>query len=483
MTSSGATTQLAALGVQDAWTVMKPQRSLWVGGTVQCTNFAMAEQLTCPSGTVGFGRKLCYKLERNGDLVHRVYFRPQLPQILYDSTFVAVSDGNGASYIDSCGYLMISEAVVQIGGHEFDSHTGEYLAIYDQLSLPEGRRPELNVFQPQNGSVRTLMSMSHYGNNAAHINGVYGSTVSILYVPLRFWFCEFPQQALSLLNLQYHEVKIDITLRPLSEISFEAGTAVNHSTLSGARIPVVFNAAGTVQAATTSQPQTTLEEADLLVQYVYLDTAERRAFVNQKLEYLYTEVQFQGSETHTNIASQAFRLNFNHPVKELLWVCQDDAAITGEAGTAGLNGHAAEFIYPNSRMRFVSTWVPGQIAFLAETANNVSCPAILTSHHTLNGHQRTINNFDANYFRTVQPLQHHSRKPTVDGIHVYSYAHAPESADPTGSLNTSRIDNLIHTHTFPTSTTHGFTGQVRHYARSMNVVKIVGGMAGKMFAS
>ena len=38
-----------------------------------------------------------------------------------------------------------------------------------------------------------------------------------LYVPLLFWFCRNPGLALPLIALQYHEVKINLDLRPIEE--------------------------------------------------------------------------------------------------------------------------------------------------------------------------------------------------------------------------------------------------------------------------
>jgi hypothetical protein len=38
-----------------------------------------------------------------------------------------------------------------------------------------------------------------------------------LYIPLQFWFCRNPGLALPLIALQYHEVKINIDLRPIDE--------------------------------------------------------------------------------------------------------------------------------------------------------------------------------------------------------------------------------------------------------------------------
>jgi hypothetical protein len=38
-----------------------------------------------------------------------------------------------------------------------------------------------------------------------------------LYVPFQFWYCRNPGLALPLIALQYHEVKINLDIRPIDE--------------------------------------------------------------------------------------------------------------------------------------------------------------------------------------------------------------------------------------------------------------------------
>jgi hypothetical protein len=54
---------------------------------------------------------------------------------------------------------------------------------------------------------------------------------------------------------------------------------------------------------------------------VYLDTDERRRFAQVSHEYLIEQLQFTGEES-TSSTKNSFKLNFNHPTKELVWVVQ-----------------------------------------------------------------------------------------------------------------------------------------------------------------
>ena len=65
-----------------------------------------------------------------------------------------------------------------------------------------------------------------------------------------------------------------------------------------------------------------MQYASIYIDYVYLDTDERRRFAQVSHEYLIEQVQFTGDESVTS-SSNKLRLNFNHPVKELIWVVQN----------------------------------------------------------------------------------------------------------------------------------------------------------------
>jgi hypothetical protein len=72
--------------------------------------------------------------------------------------------------------------------------------------------------------------------------------------------------------------------------------------------------------------QQSLVAASLYVDYVFLDTDERRRMAQNPHEYLIEQLQFTGDES-VGSSSNKIKLNFNHPVKELVWVVQPDANV------------------------------------------------------------------------------------------------------------------------------------------------------------
>ena len=139
-----------------------------------------------------------------------------------------------------------------------------------------------------------------------------------LYVPLQFWYCRNPGLALPLIALQYHEVKINLDLRPIDECLWAVNT--------------LESSAGTKKV--TKAYNQSLVAASLYVDYVFLDTDERRRMAQNPHEYLIEQLQYTGAES-VGSSSNKIRLNFNHPCKELVWVVQPDANVDYCASLTG----------------------------------------------------------------------------------------------------------------------------------------------------
>ena len=85
-------------------------------------------------------------------------------------------------------------------------------------------------------------------------------------------------------------------------------------------------APGSGSKAVSSAYQQSLVAASLYIDYVFLDTDERRKFAQNPHEYLIEQLQFTGDES-VGSSSNKIKLNFNHPCKELIWVVQPDANV------------------------------------------------------------------------------------------------------------------------------------------------------------
>jgi len=130
-----------------------------------------------------------------------------------------------------------------------------------------------------------------------------------LYVPLQFWFCRNTGLALPLIALQYHEVRVNVEFESLNRLLVWSGSA-----------PALSNFSFT--------------SASLMVDYVYLDSEERRRFAQVGHEYLIEQVQYTEESVTPASGSanvnQKVKLNFNHPCKELVWACKVGAFTGGD---------------------------------------------------------------------------------------------------------------------------------------------------------
>ena len=182
------------------------------------------------------------------------------------------------------GSHIIKDCELEIGGQRIDKQTREWNQVWWELTTPEDKALGFKCMIGDLGQV--------------------GSTgVRKVQIPLNFWFCRNPGLALPLIALQYHEVKLK------------------------------FNWSGD---STDIQG-----DEEVWCDYIYLDTDERRRFAQVSHEYLIEQVQIQSGN-----GSNVQKLNFNHPVKELIWTSDAHGfkqSLTSSTGYVKskliLNGH------------------------------------------------------------------------------------------------------------------------------------------------
>ena len=311
----GGLMQLVAYGAQDVYLTGNPQITFWKVTYRRHTNFAMESIEQTFNGQADFGRRVQCTVSRNGDLAYRTYLQVTLPEVNQDD---AGANGNClARWLDYPGEQLISMVEVEIGGQRIDRQYGDWMHIWNQLTLTSeqeagyhkmiGQTTQLTYLtDPTFADVATACGADNVPEAVCAPRSALPETT--LYIPLQFWFCRNPGLALPLIALQYHEVKINIELRPLDECLF-AVKAVD--TVNGENMKVANAYAKSLVAAS------------LYVDYVFLDTDERRRMAQNPHEYLIEQLQFTGDES-IGSSSNKVKLNFNHPCKELVWVVQPD---------------------------------------------------------------------------------------------------------------------------------------------------------------
>jgi len=319
--------QLVAYGAQDVYLTGNPQITFWKVTYRRYTNFAIESIEQTFNGQADFGRRVQCTISRNGDLAYRTYLQVTLPEInqLMGVGNYSASDARGvyARWLDYPGEQLIAQVEVEIGGQRIDRQYGDWMHIWNQLTMTsEQQRAYFKMIG--NTTQLTFITDPSFSDVDGPCDSLAPRQVcaprnalpeTTLYVPLQFWFCTNPGLALPLIALQYHEVKINLDIRPIDECLW-AVTTLNCQTNG------VQDSVGRPVPATIAYNQS-LVAASLYVDYVFLDTDERRRMAQNPHEYLITQLQFTGDES-VGSSSNKIKLNFNHPVKELIWVVQPD---------------------------------------------------------------------------------------------------------------------------------------------------------------
>jgi hypothetical protein len=273
----GGLMQLVAYGAQDVYLSGNPQITFFKVVYRRHTNFAVEPIEQTWNGSATFGRQVTCNINRNGDLITNMYVYVHLPAVDATQTGNTVPWG----YVRRLGHAMISECKVEIGGSKIDEQWGDWLNVWYELSHKVGQE---RGYAKMIGDTPELKTMST------------SKPDTVLYVPLQFWFNRNNGLALPLIALQYHDVRVTVYFR-------EASKCVNYR---GSTLPKDVTA-------------DLMADSLLLIDYVYLDSEERKRFAQASHEYLIEQLQFTGSETF-NANTNKFRLNFNHPSKYLVWV-------------------------------------------------------------------------------------------------------------------------------------------------------------------
>jgi hypothetical protein len=494
----GALAQLSSFGVQDSYLYSSPQVTMFKSVYRRHTNFALEAITQTFDGGADFGRKTSVTLSRNGDLVSRIWLQVTLPDLAaFDITrsdgvavtatsdvtvaagvtsSVAAADlvGSSASRVwrytdnigtntfaweldgkvysnslmtiefttwpyltagrgqptelvrwcNSVGHALMSSVELEIGGTRIDRHVSEFWDIWDELTEKDERRQGLweMIGKYADATYDSTPTRQH-------------SRARTLFIPLQFCFNRHMGLALPIIALAYHQVRLNIEFRPYTE-------------LLRATVPVQSLAAkngGTPPAFTDVQ---------LYAEYVFLDTPERRRFATTPHEYLFEQLQFLGDEAvQAGALNRKFQLNFNHPVKELIWVYVPKTYYDPD---------------PQTGNQLFKYHIPG-------SANQ---EIFDTGELILNGNDR-FSEMPAQYFRLLQPYHHHTRCPAKK-IYTYSFALNPEDIQPSGSLNYSRVDSAQLSLKLNANVQ---LGRLKVFAVSYNVLRVQGGMSGLAFAS
>jgi hypothetical protein len=397
--------------------------------------------------------------------------------------------GGTISYVNSIGHALIDYVELEIGGQAIDRHYGEWMEIWSLLTTSKSK---------QFGYTDMIQRYSADSSLGSFLPGKIPGPLTT-FTPLQFWFCRNVGLALPLVALQYHEVKVNLQFKPLSELhtfgqfkyfkvsaynngngELEKASSTDPDFESSdiGKLAVLPNGSTSKITSFTNQNKITIgagltinpddeiyikpddtiksgyriTEARLYVDYIFLDTYERKKFAQMNHRYLIEQVQYNEKESFpASTTDRKFKLDFNLPVKSIYWVVQLDKT----------NRDHDLFNFSDTVNYNVTKGDPITKAVLQ-----------------MNGSDR-FDEREAKYFRLIQPFQKHTTVPN-DFIYMYSFALKPENYQPSGACNFSKIDNANLTVTFKSGLSNG---NIKVYALNYNILRIFSGMGGLAFSN
>ncbi len=484
-TVSGALLELSALGNPDVHAYCNPEASLWIQSFKRITNYAIAEQDVCfnsaPSGA--WTAQTCVKAEvqRAGDLVMGAYFVARLSALPNPTAGSFETDAR--VWTPAVGFALIQQARLCVGSQEVEKFGGEYMMMHDEVHKREGKRSGMAVGDYGEYLRSGFAQASHAAGAGLEVNPNRGDEDTLqraieystrdqqLYVHIPFHFAGHPGNALNIVGLQQHRVDIELDIRARSDLIIDLDA--NRQT------------GEYLEPGTLADSGGEMSEAKLRILYVHLDTPERRhrAQMPATIMFVYPQTQEISAVAGDSGTTKEVRNYHNHPVIDWLFSYRSDES------TTALRWNQFGALRGLKNVSTVGFFAPQEVFDPFEEIQI-----------DLNSHTRLC--VRADYLRLAVPAQRLARVPSRI---VYDYPLALDPCDesgPPGSLNLSRVDNVVLKFKFRSvgqtdetigalksdsavqvDTDGSTAGKIFWHARTINYYKQQGGMFGILYAN
>ena len=468
---TGGLIQLASYGGADIYIIGNPEITFFKTVYRRHTNFAKESIIQHINGKVGHGRTVNIDITRAGDLLGAIWLQLRPPFFTTTDTWY---------YTQGLGNALIKRVDLVIGGQLIDRQYGEWMSIWEELSVSTGRRPGLDAMTLTNVPMTELATKTSEGA-APYLN-----------VPLQFWFCRNPALALPIVAMSLHEIRLQIEFGNLEDItsSYKPSTATNP-----AYYPLVVPNDNNMSDYASG----TNMECEVWATYYHLDSDERRQLVQNPLEYLIEQVQFKGSQEYReDTRNIKYDMGFANPVKEIIWGIRPILDIPNSILSA------TEFTAYRTRTspsfgQFWGEFESGVVRFNSQNRmkDRPSTHFLLTQNyqrHTRVPRYNQLTGSQVESSRETGPVY-------VNKLYTYSFGLNPEQHQPSGTANFTKLDDAsieLRGISTPDPLTYDVGGsstavnkltqyydglELVVYATSYNIFRVKDGMAGLAFDS
>jgi len=473
--------QLVAYGAQDVYLTGQPKVTFFQSAYRRHTNFAMELVQQNVSGAGGNGGLQSVVVSRSGDLVGDM-FVAMTPSTSSASQLTSTNSVADMCWVAERAFESVS---LYIGGQLIDKHHRTWFRLYSEVFLDESMKYNY-------GKLTSLPIVNNSQTN---------TSLGKVYLPLMFFFNKHPGLFLPIIALQYHEVRIDFNFSSIYSNYFSSN------------------------------------QIEVWANYIYLDKQERENFSKLSHEYLIEQVQYVAPDpvgVSNENASSIIRLQFNHPVKELIWCYKNPNYMSNpnsmwnfSSSTSNVNVTIDTNKMCQAGSMFSSSQVGSPVIFVPPALTSTSGPLFVNASSSvstgstisvqsnvltgnvywteaglpyygvsnisygyevgplhqfkimLNGTDRFVPQ-PGKYFNIYQPSKYHSGSP-YPGIYIYSFAIKPEELQPSGTCNFSRIDIAQAAVYLKTGMPSNLNQDI--FAVNYNILRIQSGVGGVAFSN
>lgn len=414
-----------------------------------------------------------FKMPRYAELLMDTYLVVNLPSIWSPIYNPCERTGNvWAPYeyrwIRELGTNMISEVSITCGSHIIQKYSGEYLRAMVERDFSAEKK---ELFDKMTGNVSELNDPGNaFGRNNAYPSAYYSEKGSAepsirarkLYIPINTWFTLDSRCAFPMISLQYNELYINITMRPIREL-FQVRDVFDP----GNQFPYIqpdfnqpqFNMYEFLQTppadltVTNAYPITNnIWNADihLLSTYCFLTGEEARQFAAQDQAYLVKDV-FE--YTFNNITgSQKVKLTSSGMVSSwMMYLQRNDVNMRNEWSnytnwpyhTLPVNVQLASTSFPDkygpgtneltTPNHYTGIFITGNLAPQNQKEILETLAIVLNGDYRENVLESGVFNYVEKYVRT--------KGSAKDGLYCYNFCLQtdPFEYQPSGAINLSKF--------------------------------------------
>lgn len=343
------------------------KESFFKHGYKNYSNFVKATTKIPFNNFFNFGQTAFCKINemaKYGDLINNITIEVKLPKLT----------GN-YGWCNGIGNALCKSIELRIGGNLIDRHTSEWMDIWSDLNIVNSNKELYNelIKKKENHQYDTYQGGG------------------ILYIPLHFWFCQNKKAnsnnnlILPITALLQNDIEIRVNIRTFNEL--------------------------VISLDDTLPEQINIIDANLIIDFIVLETEERLKYKTLKLQYfLITQVQtltfnIDAGTKNTNISLRELK----YPVSELFWIVQSNDTITNKK----------YFNYGKNS--------------LEEDQNPISAVEILFENKV------RVSEMNSDYFCKLEPFKIHNNFPS-SFVHLYGFALDPENiGQPSGICNFSEL--------------------------------------------